>query len=54
MAVRNEEGNFSAKQVLEKAGLSIADVSVRTVNKVIKQRRLFLFTSAEKGTSTKG
>ena len=45
VALCNEEGNFSAKQLSEKAGLSITDVSVHTVHdKVFKQRRLIIST----------
>ena len=49
MALRNDEGNFSAKQVLEKARLSIADVSVRTVTRLLNKEGYFYLQGRKKG-----
>ena len=49
VALRNEEGNFNAKEVLEKAGLSIADVSVCTVTRFLNKEGYFYLQARKKG-----
>ena len=49
VALRNEEGNFNAKQALEKAGLSIADVSVCTVTRFLNKEGYFYLHARKKG-----
>ena len=49
VALRSEQGNFNAKQVMEKAGLSIADVSVRTVTRFLNKEGYFYLQARKKG-----
>ena len=46
---RNEEGNFSAKRIMERAGVSNSDVSVRTVTRFLNERVISICKRGKRG-----
>ena len=44
--LREKEGNFSCQKIMQEAGISVKDVSVRTVSRFLKFARVLLSSSA--------
>lgn len=47
--LRNEEGNFSAKRIMEKSGIDNGEVSVRTVTRLLNENGFFYLQARKKG-----
>lgn len=47
ITLRTKEGNFSAVRIMEQAGNDNSEVSLRTVTRFLKWKRLLLFTSTQ-------
>lgn len=47
--LRSEEGNFSAKRIMERAGVSNSNVSVRTVTRFLNENGYFYLQARKKG-----
>ena len=47
--LRSEEGNFSAKRIMERAGVSNSNASVRTVTRFLNENGYFYLQARKKG-----
>ena len=50
--LRHEEGNFNASNVMDRAGISKHDVSVRTVTRLLNENGYFYLVARKKGILT--
>ncbi len=51
--LRREEGNFSAKRVMKRAGISESDISVRSVTRFLNEHGYFYLQARKKGLMEK-
>ena len=50
--LREKEGNFSCRRIMQEAGISVKDVSVRTVSRFLNSQGYYYLSARKKGVLT--